>query len=90
MPGFRLSETGEAMGVGIKANEREINKLISEMRLTDNVHIKRRSGSIGIEVVGPAGRRMVFAAITPSDWRDKRNLRRDLKRAAHEVGLRND
>lgn len=70
----------------IKGNLREIRKVIEELGLS-GLNVKRRSSSIGIEVVGPRGRRMVFASITPSDWRTARNLRTELRRAARDVGL---
>lgn len=67
-------------------NIREIQKLIDEMGLKDRSVVGRTSKSICIDIQGVRGTRRVFAACTPSDWRNKKNMKRDVKRIAIEVG----
>lgn len=39
------------------------------------------------KLVTPCGRRFVTFSVTPSDRRDYQNMRRDVRRVCHEVGL---
>lgn len=45
-----------------------------------------RGTHLQINITGPGGSRKVFCALTPSDHRDAKNIKRDMMQAARAVG----
>jgi len=70
--------------MSVKKRKRELLKTVQSICPTATVE---HSGThLRITVYGPKGSRMVFCALTPSDHRDAKNVKRDLMQAARAVG----
>lgn len=69
--------------------KREVLQMAREVSAKATVEVTG-SNHFRITIEGPLGTRMVFCGQTPSDHRENKNLRRDLMRAAREIGLVQD
>lgn len=66
---------------------RRMRKVIGE--ITTEFEIERTKGAhYRVTITGPLGKRSVIVSATPSDFREERNMVRDLNRAMVLSGLR--
>lgn len=71
--------------MSVQKRKRELLKVARA--ICPEATIQHTSGThLRVVISGPKGQRMVFCALTPSDHRDAKNVKRDLMQAARMVG----
>lgn len=71
--------------MGVSKRKREVLTLARGMCPDATVQTTRGT-HLQINIFGPNGQRKVYCALTPSDHRDIKNVKRDLMQAARAVG----
>lgn len=71
--------------MSVQKRKRELLKVARS--ICPDATVEQTSGThLMIKMIGPGGSRKVFCAMTPSDHRDAKNVKRDLMQAARAVG----
>ena len=71
--------------MSVQKRKRELQKIARA--ICPDATVEHTGGThLRITIFGPKGQRMVFCALTPSDHRDAKNVKRDLMQAARTVG----